>query len=582
MKQQEIAALFKHMADLLEFRGANPFRIRAYRRAAMSLDGFGGDVDRLVQDGRVRAKIPGVGEDLAAKIAEYCGTGRIREIEREGKAAPKGLFDLLAVPGIGPKTARLLSDRLKITSVDALERAAKAHRLQELPGFHERKEQNVLRGVAILRGGRERMHLGVAVPQAEELVAFLKNIRGVERASAAGSLRRMRETIGDLDLLVATRQPARVMRAFTRAPFCAKILAAGETKASIVTPQGLQVDLRVVPPESYGAALQYFTGSKEHNVRLRELASRHGLKINEYGVFRLKTNRRLGGGEEADIYQAVGLPWIPPELREDRGEIAAAQANRLPRLVERKDLRGDFHLHSTWSDGGDSLEAMARAAAARGYEYAALCDHSQSLKVAHGMTVARLKQQAQKIGALNQRFRNFRLLMGSEVDILADGRMDYPSDILAKLDFVVGSVHSGFSRPQAEQTRRIERAMENPYVTVVGHPTGRLMGQREAYAVDLERLFRTAKATGTAMEINGQPKRLDLNDAAAHRARGAGVMLTLATDSHSVAQLEQVVYGLAVARRAWLEPGDLLNTKSLKELLAWIGRKRSRTHRRTT
>ena len=471
MKQQEIAALFKHMADLLEFRGANPFRIRAYRRAAMSLDGFGGDVDRLVQEGRVRAKIPGVGEDLAAKIAEYCGTGRIREIEREGKAAPKGLFDLLAVPGIGPKTARLLSDRLKITSVDALERAAKAHRLQELPGFHERKEQNVLRGVAILRGGRERMHLGLAVPQAEELVAFLRNIRGVERASAAGSLRRMWETIGDLDLLVATRQPARVMRAFTRARFCAKILAAGETKASIVTPQGLQVDLRVVPPESYGAALQYFTGSKEHNVRLRELASRHGLKINEYGVFRLKTNRRLGGGEEADIYQAVGLPWIPPELREDRGEIAAAQANRLPRLVERKDLRGDFHLHSTWSDGGDSLEAMARAAAARGYEYAALCDHSQSLKVAHGMTVARLKQQARKVRALNQRFRNFRLLMGSEVDILADGRMDYPSEVLAQLDFVVGSVHSGFSRPQAEQTRRIERAMENPHVTVIGHPT---------------------------------------------------------------------------------------------------------------
>jgi len=386
----------------------------------------------------------------------------------------------------------------------------------------------------------------------------------------------MKETIGDLDLLAASRRPSAVMGAFCRAPFCARVLASGNTKSSILTKAGIQVDLRVVDPESFGAALQYFTGSKEHNVRLRELAIRRGLKVSEYGVFRTKGNARVAGREEADVYKALGLPWIPPELREDRGELDAATAGRLPDLVEADDLRGDFHIHTTWSDGGASLEAVAQAGAARGYQYLAICDHSRSLKVAHGMSVARLRAQMAKIRALNVRSKRFRLLMGAEVDILSDGSMDYPNEVLADLDVVVGSIHSGFSQGEAALTRRLLRAMRNPYVTLIAHPTGRLMGQREPYPIDFDEVFKTAQETQTAIEINAYPKRLDLNDTSARQARDAGVMLTISTDTHSLDQLDQMVFGLGVARRAWLEPRHLLNGLPLPELLQWIARKRRR------
>lgn len=580
MKQHDIAALFNQIADLLEFRGDNPFRIRAYRRAAMTLERFAGNLDELVERKQLQ-DLSGIGTDLAAKIEECCATGRLKVLDELSQKVPAGIFELLEVPGVGPKTAKLLHERLRISTMKGLESAARAHRLQTLPGFHEKKEQNVLRGIEILQRGRARLHLGIALPLANELMVFLRKVPGAERVSTAGSLRRMKETIGDLDLLVASRRPAKVMSAFTGARFCAKVLASGETKSSILTPDGLQVDLRVVPPESFGAALQYFTGSKEHNVRLREWASRQGLKVNEYGVFRTKTNRRLAGREEADVYRAVGLPWIPPELREDHGELEAARAGRLPaRLVEAKDLRGDFHIHTTWSDGSDRLEAMAEAGAARGYEYLAICDHSQSLKVAHGMTVARLRQQMRQIKAMNERFRRFHLLMGAEVDILSDGSMDYPDEVLRSLDFVVGSIHSGFTQGEAALTRRLIRAMEHPSVTLIGHPTGRLMGQREPYAVDFNAVFKAAKATGTALEINAYPKRLDLGDAQARRAKEAGVTLAISTDSHSVDQLDQMVFGLGVARRAWVERGELLNTFRLKDLLAWIARKRERLGRR--
>jgi DNA polymerase (family 10) len=580
MKQHDIAALFNQIADLLEFRGDNPFRIRAYRRAAMNLESFAGNLDELVERKQLQ-DLSGIGTDLAAKIEEFCATGRLKVLDELSQKVPAGIFELLEVPGVGPKTAKLLHERLHISTIKGLESAARAHRLQTLPGFHEKKEQNVLRGIEILQRGRARLHLGIALPLANELMVFLRKVAGAERVSTAGSLRRMKETIGDLDLLVASRRPAKVMSAFTGARFCAKVLASGETKSSILTPDGLQVDLRVVPPESFGAALQYFTGSKEHNVRLREWASRQGLKVNEYGVFRTQTHRRLAGREEADVYRAVGLPWIPPELREDHGELEAARAGRLPALlVEAKDLRGDFHIHTTWSDGSDRLEAMAEAGAARGYEYLAICDHSQSLKVAHGMTVARLRQQMRQIKAMNERFRRFHLLMGAEVDILSDGSMDYPDEVLRSLDFVVGSIHSGFTQGEAALTRRLIRAMEHPSVTLIGHPTGRLMGQREPYAVDFNAVFKAAKATGTALEINAYPKRLDLGDAQARRAKEAGVTLAISTDSHSVDQLDQVVFGLGVARRAWIERGELLNTFRLKDLLAWIARKRERLGRR--
>ena len=579
MKPLEIAARFSRIADLLEYRGDNVFRIRAYRRAAQSLECFGGDLVALAAQGRLR-EIPGVGDDLAAKITEYLTTGAIAALERLTRAVPPGLLDLLAVPGVGPKTAKVLHDRLRISTLAQLEQAAREHRLRALPGFKQQKEENILKGIAIVRRGRERMHLGVALPLAHDLLAFLRKVPGVSRVSTAGSLRRMKETIGDVDLLASSTTPARVIRAFTQAPFCVRVLAAGDTKASILTRQGVQVDVRVVAPESFGAALQYFTGSKEHNVRLRELANRRGLKVNEYGVFRLKTHARVAGREEADVYRALGLPWIPPELREDHGEIDAAKAGRLPSLVEAVDVKGDFHIHSRWSDGRGTLEELLEAANARGYEYLAICDHSRSLRIAHGMSIAELHRQMAAIRAPNASSRRCRLLMGAEVDILGEGAMDYPDAVLAELDFVVGSIHSGFKQPEAVITRRIITAMRNPAVTMIAHPTGRLIGERDPYAVDLEAVFAAAKDTRTALELNASPHRLDLNDAAARRARELGVMLAVSTDTHSLGELDHMAIGLATARRAGCEPKHLLNSLPLTRLLAWIAQKRGRARLR--
>lgn len=578
MKQHDIAAIFAQMGDLLEFRGDNPFRVRAYRRAARNLESFSGDLAQLAAAGRLQ-ELSGIGTDLANKMTEYLSTGRIAAFEQLKRSIPKGVLELLSVPGIGPKTANVLNRRLHITTISQLEHAATSHRLSRVPGFRAKKEQNILKGIEIARQGRERMDLGTALARAHELLAFLKRMPSVSRVSTAGSLRRMKETIGDLDLLVASAQARRVMSAFTRASFCARVLVSGQTKTSILTPDGVQVDLRVVRPESFGAALQYFTGSKEHNVRLREMALRLGLKVNEYGVFRIGTNRRLAGREEEEVYGALHLAWIPPELREDAGEIDAATAGRLPRLVGAKDVKGDFHIHTTWSDGSDALEVIARAGEARGYEYLAICDHSRSLTVAHGMTVARLRQQMAKIRALNAQATRFQLLMGAEVDILSDGSMDYPNDVLASLDFVVGSIHSGFTQGEAALTRRVITAMRNPYVTLIAHPTGRLMGQREPYPIDLEAVYRAANRTGTALEINAYPKRLDLCDTAARRAKDLGVTLAISTDTHSVDQLDQMAIGLGVARRAWIEPRHLLNCRSRATLLAWIGRKRAPARR---
>ncbi len=576
MKQHEIAALFAQMADLLEYQGENVFRVRAYRRASQNLESFSGDLDRLAREERLQ-ELSGIGVDLANKVREYLASGRIKAFDELQRTIPPGVLKLLEVPGLGPKSAKVLTERLKITTLQQLAEAAKAHRISGLPGFGEKKEQNILKGIAIVTKGAERMHLGIALPLAQELLAFLKDLPGVTRVSTAGSLRRMRETIGDLDLLAASTKPAAVMEALRSSAYCARVLASGQTKSSILTPQGLQIDVRVVAPASFGAALQYFTGSKEHNVKLRELAIRQGLKINEYGVFRLKTNKRIAGREEEEVYRAVGLPWIPPELREDQGEIDAAADGRLPALVELKDVRGDFHLHTNWSDGSDPLEMVAAAAADRGYEYAAICDHSRSLKVAHGMSIPRLREQMARIRALNASTRRFRLLMGAEVDILAEGAMDYPDDVLAELDFVVGSIHTGFTQSEAMLTRRMVTAMRNPYVTLIAHPTGRLMGQREPYPLDLEAVAKAAAETGTALEINAYPRRLDLCDTAARRARELGAMLAVSTDTHSVDQLDHLRIGLGVARRAWTEPSHLLNCKSLAELQTWISRKRTRT-----
>ena len=578
MKQQALAALFDRVADLLEYRQDNPFRIRAYRKAAQNLASLTEDIERLHQENRLR-EIPGIGPDLAQKIREYLERGSIREVEELKRTVPNGIFDLLAVPGVGPKTVKVLYERLRINSIKQLEAAARAHKICNLPGFQETKEQNILKGIAIVRKGRERMHLGLALPLAHSIMEALRRLAEVKRIETAGSLRRMRETIGDLDLLVATTKPQIVVKALTRAPFCARVLAAGDTKASILTPDGCQVDVRLVDPDNFGAALQYFTGSKEHNVHLRELAVRKGLKINEYDVFSAKTGKRLTAGrEEADVYKALGLPWIPPEIREDTGEIEAALEGRLPRLVEYDDLRGDFHIHTDWSDGNNTLEQVAEAGMKRGYQYLVICDHSQSLKVANGLPEPRLKDQMSRITAWNTRHRGFQLLCGAEVDILNGGRLDYSDEALSRLDFVIGSIHSGFSQDEATLTNRMTTAMRNPYVTMIAHPTGRLMGQREPYPLTLDAVLETAKSTGTAMEINAYPKRLDLNDLGARRARDRGVMLAISTDTHSLDHLDNIRIGLGVARRAWVEPKHLLNGFTRAQLLAWIQRKRRRAH----
>jgi DNA polymerase (family 10) len=580
MKQNEIAVLFDQMADLLEYQGENVFRVRAYRRAAQNLESFAGDLEALAAGSRL-AEIPGVGKDLAAKIEEYLATGRIQAVDKLKTQIPRGVLELIQVPGLGPKTAKRLTEQLKVDTLAGLEAAIRSGKLKTVPGFQEKKAQNLLKGIQLVRQGRERMPLGTALMLAKELVALLERVPGVSRVSTAGSLRRMRETIGDLDLLAASRNPSKVIDVFRRSATAARVLAAGPTKASILTKDGLQVDLRVVKPESFGAALQYFTGSKEHNVRLRDLAVRQGLKVNEYGVFRLKDNRRLAGREEEDVYKALGLPWMPPEIREDQGELEAAKSGTLPRLVELKDIRADFHVHTTASDGNHPLDAMAKAGEDHGYAFMVITDHSPSLKIARGLTVARLRQQIAKVRAWNRAGRRMRLLVGAEVDILTDGSMDYPDPVLAQLDFVIGSIHSGFAQSERQITQRMVRAMRNPYVNMIAHPSGRLIGQREPYALDYETAFKEAVATGTAMEINAYPRRLDLTAAAARRAHEAGVMLAIATDSHHKDHLDHMGIGVGLARRAWVEPRHLLNCfASAGQLAAWVGAKRRRTAKR--
>jgi DNA polymerase (family 10) len=575
MTQHEIAQLFDDMADLLEYRGENVFRVRAYRRASQALADLSGDLQALDAQGALTT-IPGIGADLAAKIHEYLATGAIAAVEQLKQRVPPGLLLLIHVPGIGPKTATLLCERLKITSLEQLERAAATHQLRTLPGIQATKEEKILKGLALLRQGRERRSLGAALALAERVAACLRDVKGVARVELAGSLRRMRETIGDLDLLVASSKPDAVMRAFTTSPFARQILAAGSTKSSIVTAEGLQIDLRVVPAESFGAAWQYFTGSKAHNVHLRELAVRKGCKINEYGIFQAKTGQRLGGREEADIYRLLGMKTPPPEIREDTGEIEAALEDRLPRLVEAGDIRGDFHSHTELTDGHNSLEEMAEAARKRGYEYLAVTDHSPSLRIARGLSQADLLKHVAHMQRLNKTFgRRFQLLAGSEVDILPDGRLDYPDAVLEQLDVVVGSVHSAFAQPEATMTARIRRALGNRFLTILGHPTGRLLGRREPYAVDLSAVIGAAKASGAALEMNGFPDRLDLESAPARQAMQQGVTLALSTDSHRVEHLDHMRLAVGLARRAWLEPKHVLNCLSRAQLLAWIRRKRA-------
>ncbi|HUV01946.1 MAG TPA: DNA polymerase/3'-5' exonuclease PolX [Desulfobacteria bacterium] len=574
MHNLDIARIFNEIADILEVKGENAFKIRAYRKAALTIETLIQDLTVIAERGGVKElkQIPGIGEGIAKKIVEIAETGDCKKHRELKQEMPSELLELLAIPRVGPKTIAKVHQELGITNIEELEQAAKSHQLAGIPGFGAKVEENIVKGIAQYRGYQGRALLSVALPYAESIVNELKKLDAVEQLIIAGSLRRMRETIGDIDILVVSKRPNEVMDAFTSLDGVEDVIAKGTTKSSIII-NGINADVRVVEAVSFGAAAHYFTGSKHHNVRIRELGVKKGLKINEYGVFR--GEERIGGEHEEDVFASVGLSYIPPELREDRGEVEAAKENRIPMLIELSDLKGDLHVHTNWSDGRDSIEGMAEAALALGYEYIAVADHSPAVGVAGGLNEEKIPKRLEEIERVNTRFEEegvkFRVLNAVEVDIKSDFSMDFSDEILKALDVVVGAVHSKFSQDRPAMTKRIVTAMENPHVDIIAHPTGRLLGKRDPYQVDMEQLMAAAKDTGTTLELNSFPTRLDLNDLHCKMAKEYGVLVAISTDAHATTQMRDVrMYGVATARRGWLEPKDVLNTRSLKELIKCV------------
>ena len=566
MKNKEIALLFEKMADILEFKGDNPFKINAYRKAGRILNDLTTDIEEVMRSGKLES-IPGIGKGTAEKIVEYLEKGSITKFEQLKQEVSDDLIALLGITSLGPKTVALLHNEMKVNSLEDLKKALADERTAQLPGMGKKKIENILKGIELYTFSKQRMLLGSALHTAREAIAYLKKSAQVTAIEAAGSLRRGKETIGDIDILAAGKKGKDIIDAFVRLPMASRILAQGDTKGSILTAAGTQLDLRVVEKDSFGAALQYFTGSKDHNVRLREIAKREGLKINEYGIF--SGEKKVGGKREEDIYETLHMEWIPPELREDRGEIEAALNHTLPHLITLADLKGDLHVHSAYSDGTSSLEEIALSARERGYCYIAITDHSQSLKIAQGLSPAQLKQKIEEIKNLNKKLSGIRVLTGAEVDIKNDGSLDYPDSLLAQLDLVIGAIHSGFKQRREQITTRITTAMRNPYLHIIAHPTGRLLGEREPYEVDIDRVIEVARETGTALEINAYTERLDLDDINCMKAKQKGVRLAIGTDAHHLDQLWMMELGVMVARRGWLEASSVLNTLSAEELLTW-------------
>ena len=565
----DIAAIFEQIAELLEIQGANPFRVRAYRNAARTVGEFGQELAALVAAGRELPHLPGIGDDLAGKIREIATTGRCALLERLRGELPPALTELLAVPGLGPKRVKALHEALGVDTVEQLRAAAEAGRIRAVPGFGPKTEQRILEHLRNRPVPEPRMLLAVAPHYAEALAAYLRATPGVQQVEVAGSYRRRKETVGDLDLLVTAADAAPVMARFTAYDEVREVLSQGPTRASVVLACGLQVDLRVVEPASFGAALHYFTGSKAHNIAIRKRGQARGLKINEYGVFRGKD--RIAGETEQSVFAAVDLPWIPPELREDRGEIEWAARAPLPRLVERADLKGDLHCHSRASDGHATLEELAAAARAAGLKYLAITEHSQRLTVARGLGTERLLKQCAEIDALNARLDGIVLLKGIEVDILEDGRLDLPDGVLGQLDIVVGAVHSHFDLPPARQLKRLMRAMDHPHFTLLAHPGCREIDKRPLLDLDWLRLIRHARQRGCFLELNAQPKRLDLTDVHARLAKEEGVLVAIDSDAHTAHDFGNLDYGIGQARRGWLSAEDVLNTRPLAELRKLLG-----------
>lgn len=577
MKNLDISDLFNKIADLLEIKDENPFRVRAYRRAAFAIGSLGKDVSSLSADELL--SIPGIGKDLAGKIGEYLKTGRMEAYDTLAKEMPANLVDLLMIPGLGPKTVSLLYKELGVRDVEGLERVAREHKLSSLPGIKEKTEANIMKGIEFVRRSTARHPIGRVLPLAREIVRRLSEKAPVQNLEIAGSLRRWKETIRDIDIIATSKEPEAVMKAFVHLPGVKEVIAKGPTKSSVVITEGIQVDIRVVEEESFGSALAYFTGSKAHNIRLREMAVKAGLRINEYGVFREKDEKRLGGNREEDIYDILGLQYVPPELREDLGEVEAALKGTLPALVTMDDIRGDLHVHSSWSDGTEDLGELAARARERGYQYIAVTDHSKGLGVARGLDEERIAAQIKEIEGLNRRLKGIRIFSGTEINIRADGTLDFDDELLNRLDVVIASIHSGFSQPREKLTGRIVRAMENPFVSIIGHPSGRLIGEREAYDVDMEAIISKAKETGTALEINAYPQRLDLTEGNARLAKDKKAPVVIGTDAHHAGQFDFMAYGVAVARRGWLEKKDVLNTLPLARMLKALKGKAPKTSR---
>ncbi len=562
-KNKELASIFHRIADALEIKGEMAFKVQAYRKAARVIEELADDVASLAQEKKLQ-NIPGIGSGMAAKIEEYLKTGRMQKYEEALSGIPLSLLTLLEIPGLGPKTIHLAQKELGVQNLDDLKRVIKDGSLAKLPGLGTKRVENIQKGIETFEKARERISIFEALNIVEQVRQHLEKAPGIKRIDPAGSLRRMKETVGDIDILATGKDASAIIRHFTHHPSVTRVLAEGSTKGSVMLQIDYgerQVDLRIVDASEYGAALQYFTGSKAHNIRLRSLARELGLKISEYGVF--AGEKKVAGQEEEEVYRSLGLPWIPPELREDRGEIEAALEGRLPLLLEINDIQGDLHVHSNWSDGSLSLQEIAELGERMGYSYIAVCDHSPSAKYARGLTAEQLLEQIKEIDQINKKNKNFTLLNGIEVDILADGSLDLPDKILEKLDVVVASIHAGFRK---KVTERIIRAMKNPFVQVIGHPSGRLISGREGYEVNLEEVMAAAKECGKVLELNAYYDRLDLNEIYLRKAKEMGILVAIGTDTHGHGGLAMMRFGVAIARRAWLGKKDVLNSLETREL----------------
>lgn len=573
MKNQEIAKIFYGISCFLQMEEEG-FRSMAYEKAAIAIEGLEEDIEKIYKKGGLKSleKIPGVGKSIAEKIEEYLKTGKIEYYENYKRKYPINIEELLGIEGLGPKRIKILYDKLKIRNLKDLEEAAKSHKIASLFGFGEKTEKNILEAIEFSKRTKGRFLLGEILPRVKEIYEKLKNLKEVEKIDMVGSLRRMKETIGDVDFLVISKKPGPIMDYFVSLPGVIKVWGKGTTKASVRMKEGFDMDVRVLPKRSYGAALQYFTGSKEHNIVLRKIAIEKGLKLSEYGLF--KGAKMIAGDDEKEIYEKLVLGWIPPELREDRGEIEAALKEKLPKLINYKDIRGDLHVHCDWDGGANSIEEIANYAIKKGYQYIGIADHTKFLKIEHGLDEKQIRERNKEIDKINSKFKSqnskFKILKGCEANIMPDGSIDISNDCLRELDFVIAGVHSRFKMTKSEMTERIIKAMKNPNVDIISHPTGRLIQKRDEYDIDLERILKMARATGTILEINSYPARLDLNDINIKKAKEMGVKMIINTDAHHIDQMRFIEYGIAQARRGWAEKEDIINCWPLEKFLKFL------------